>query len=860
MIGKTISHYRIVEEIGRGGMGTVYKAEDIRLKRTVALKFLPPELTRDPEAKSRFIREAQAASSLEHPNICTIHEIGETRDGQLFIVMSFYEGHTLRDKIKEKRCPKEEIVEVALQIAEGLCKAHENGIVHRDIKPENIFLTNDGYIKILDFGLAKLTGQAQVTRDISTLGTVAYMSPEQIKGEAADQRSDIWGLGVVLYEMCAGELPFKGDYEQAIIYSILNEESQPPASLSTSSMGILYQVISKCLKKDKDERYNDLSELIKDLKKHELLTNKTDTGFWKPTFSHVKLKHTAIAMVLMVIIIVVMLMHLNVSNITTWLMPGSHPARKHLAVLPFTSFSQKPGDKAFCDGLVETLTSKLGQLEYYQKAIWIVPASEIRTHEVSSPSAARKKFKNVEVAVTGSIQFSGDEMRLAMNLIDTKSLRQLTSCVKTYEYASLFKLQDDIVIELVNLLNEEFEPHLQSIINAGGTEVSRAYEQYLKGRGFIYHYQNPGKIDSAIILFHEALSYDSNYALAYAGLGEAYWRKYNASKNNQWVDSARYYCTRSLHKNDRLAPVHVTLGMLKSGTGLYEEAVQHFNLALDLDPVNSDAYRSLASTYNKLGEVELAESTYKKAIELKPDYWSNFNSLGVFYYQRGKYSEAIEQFKRVVFLTPENIKGMNNLGAIYFFVENYEEAINTYEKSLEIQENYIAYSNLGTLYYFKADYIKSTTMFEKALAISDTDFRLLGNLGSSYSMLTDQQEKCREAYEKAISLAEDALLINPNDLNVLANLANYHASIGNESEALSFARRVVDQKPNSLDIMYRLCEVYEDLGDREKALYWIKKCIEKGYSIKLIEQTPGLKMLYHDVRFKKFLDSLETTG
>jgi Tol biopolymer transport system component len=273
MIGKTISHYKIIEEIGRGGMGMVYKAEDTKLNRTVALKFLPPELTHNQESKQRFIREAQAASALEHPNICNIHEIDETKlapgesgEGQLFIVMACYEGETLKGKIKDQRLKTKEAVDITFQIAEGLIKAHEKGIVHRDLKPANIFITNDGMVKILDFGLAKLAGQAQVTKDASTLGTVAYMSPEQLSGKEVDQRTDIWSLGVMLYEMLTGHLPFKGDYEQAVIYSILNEE---PTLISDSRIRFpaeFEKIVHRTLIKDPEKRYQSIEELQSDLK------------------------------------------------------------------------------------------------------------------------------------------------------------------------------------------------------------------------------------------------------------------------------------------------------------------------------------------------------------------------------------------------------------------------------------------------------------------------------------------------------------------------------------------------------------------------------------------------------------------
>ncbi len=266
MLGKTISHFKILEKLGEGGMGVVYKAEDTRLKRTVALKFLPPELSRDEEAKKRFIREAQTASSLDHPNICSIHEIGETEDGQIFIVMAYYEGETLKQKLADGPLPVEQVVNIATWIAQGLVSAHDRGIVHRDIKPANIIITNKGEVKILDFGLAKLAGQAQLTKDASTLGTVAYMSPEQTLGENINHRTDIWSVGVVLYEMLTGELPFMGEYEAAILYAVVNEEAKPISNFRNDVPQNIEKVIKKCFEKNPDERYQSVNELLKDLK------------------------------------------------------------------------------------------------------------------------------------------------------------------------------------------------------------------------------------------------------------------------------------------------------------------------------------------------------------------------------------------------------------------------------------------------------------------------------------------------------------------------------------------------------------------------------------------------------------------
>jgi len=265
MIGKTISHYKIHEKLGGGGMGVVYKAEDIKLKRQVALKFLPPEWSRDEEAKARFIREAQTASALDHPNICTIYEIDETKDGQMFIAMACYDGESLKEKIESGPFPIDEAINIAIQVAQGLAKAHEKGIIHRDIKPANILITEDVHVKIVDFGIAKLVGRTMLTKEGMTLGTVAYMSPEQAQGAAVDHRTDIWALGAVLYEIITGERPFKGDHEQAIIYSILNEDPQSIAEVRSKVPTEMAHLIEKLLQKHPNDRYQTIEDLLNEI-------------------------------------------------------------------------------------------------------------------------------------------------------------------------------------------------------------------------------------------------------------------------------------------------------------------------------------------------------------------------------------------------------------------------------------------------------------------------------------------------------------------------------------------------------------------------------------------------------------------
>ena len=859
MISQTVSHYKILEEIGRGAMGVVYRAEDTKLRRIVALKFLPPELTRDEEAKRRFIQEAQAASALDHPNICTIHEIAETDDGQLFIVMAFYEGETLRQKLASlegKGLPESEALDIALQIARGLSEAHCKGIVHRDVKSANIMITKDGIAKILDFGLAKLVGQAQLTRDTSTLGTAAYMSPEQCRGEKVDGRTDIWSLGVVLYEMLTGKLPFRGEYEQAVIYSILNEEPEPIYEFNGSIAMEFEKIVKRCLKKDSRERYQTAADLQTNLERAKQDKNSgkpairlaKDTA--PPPFQKLLRKIAAPLGVIILALLMLVLLPSSRQVAKKWL--GFEA--KSVAVLPFTVVGGDSADQAFCDGLVETLTKKLIQLEQFQKSLWVMPASVVRKYKITSGSEAQRVL-GINLAITGNMQHFGDIIRLTLIRVDVdrKTPHQLRSPPITDPIGNLFTWQNKIVIELMKLLNIELQPQLRRALSAGGTTVPGAFEFYLQGRGYLQRHRQLENIDTAIRLFRRAIKQDSSYALAFAALGEAYWRKYRADKDIQWVNHAISCCNRALKLDDQMVSVHITLGLIHAGRGHYEEAVQDFQRALELDPVNVEAYLKMARSYEKLGKLKQAEMTYRKAIRSRPKYWVTHNNLGVFYYRQGSFEDAAKQFRKVVALTPSNFRGYNNLGGLYFELGRLEEARQMFERSLAIESNYRAYSNLGTLYFYESRYADAAQMYEKALQLSDVDYRVWGYLAASYYWISDKRDTARVIYKRAAHLAKQGLKVNPRDPEVLSDLADYFGMMGNRSKALSLLKQVLALKPSALGVMFRIGEIYEQLGKRDLAIKWIGLALEKGYSLAEIKSNPFLRDLRADERFQQLL-------
>ncbi len=859
MIGETILHYKILEKLGEGGMGVVYKAEDTKLRREVAIKFLPRQIAANEEDKKRFEIEAQAAASLNHNNIAQVYAIEESA-GEMFIVMEFIDGKELKDKIKEDPIPTDEAVRIAEQIAEGLEAAHNKEIAHRDIKSQNIMVSNDGRVKIMDFGLAKVKGRTQLTNVGSTLGTIAYMSPEQARGEKTDIRTDIWAFGVVLYELLTGRQPFSSDYDQAIIYSILNEEPDPVTRNSENCPPALERIVNKCLKKNLVDRYQTMAEVLTDL---ELFEVDPDYGFRTKTvkIKRKSSKKSGAKKTLITLIIIAAVIGLSfllpagwqkIRDIAGWNTP---PDEQHLVILPLINIGENHSKEAFCEGLLETLTSNLTQMEKFRSSLWVVPASEVIQNKVKSASEAYKRY-GVNLVVTGSVQFSDNIIKLNLNLVDAKNLRQLNSSSIDVPVKEISSIDNRAIIKLLEMLHVEMQPKLKDLLDAGKTDVPEAYEYYVQGIGNLQRYESSENVEEAIRLFTLATKIDTGYALAYAGLGEAYWRDYQITKNSEFTKRSMAAAKKGFALDSSLTAVNITLGMIYNGTGKYDLAIVHFRRALANEPSDAAAFRGLARAYQTLNKLTEAEQTYKQAIKLKPDYWAGYNDLGKFYYGQSRYNDAIKQFKEVIKYTPDNYRGYSNVGAMYYMLEQWPEALNMFEHSLKIQPSYGAYLNLGTLYYIEGDFEKAAQMDEQALKINDNDYLTWGNLAAAYHWIPGRSKDALDTYKKAISLAENNLKINPKDIEIISNLASYYADVDDTSKSMQTLNKALDLAPDYSSVLFRAASINEHFGKREKALYWIKKALKNGYSRSDIEHQPELKGLVSDNRYKKIVAEL----
>jgi serine/threonine-protein kinase len=669
MIGRTISHYRILEKLGEGGMGVVYRAEDTKLKRAVALKFLPPELTRDPEAKERFIQEAQAASALDHPNICNIHEIDETADGRLFICMAYYEGETLKDKIERGALEAREAVRIAMQVGEGLAKAHSRGIVHRDIKPANIVVTDEGVAKILDFGLAKLAGQIRLTKVSSTLGTVAYMSPEQSCGDAVDHRTDIWSLGVVLFEMLTGRLPFKGEFEQAMIYSILNEE---PLSLGACLPGApkeLQSVLVKALAKEPEGRYGEVREMLADLAAvdKELEAPAAASGN-RPDHSKKRIPLAVAGCAIVAAAIILGRIFL--------FSPPEKPITS-VAVLPFQNLSADPEQEYFSDGMTDALIAELSKI----KALRVISRTSVmrfKKSEKSLPEIAKQL--SVDAVVEGSIQRIRDEVRVTAQLVRAAPEKHLWANTYMRSFENILSLESDMAHEIAREIRITVTPEEKERFAASRPVNPVAYEAYLKGHYHLYKW-NRADVEKGTKYLEQAIALDSTYAPAYVDLAEAHWYMSAGLSPRKLAQTMSAYARKALSIDPTMAHAYAILGDLKltydydwegakadyrraiamnpndpvahsyygqylSVMGRHEEALQEVIRAKELDPLDLSIRLSLANRYLYNNECDKAEAVMQEMLSMDSTFAFTYLVLGRLREEEGRFDEAIRHIQK----------------------------------------------------------------------------------------------------------------------------------------------------------------------------------------------------------------------
>ena len=849
-------------------MGEVYRAQDTRLKRTVALKRVAPRLGSDPLYRERFLKEAERASALNDPRIAGVYDVFEEK-GELYLVMEYVEGRTLRDRLREP-ISVQQFLPVARQCAEALRAAHEKDILHGDVKPENVMLTADGGIKILDFGVAKRLlarhGGAGRTASLPTAGglsgTPAYMAPEVVLEKRVDARADIFSLGVMCYEALGGCNPFLADSFVGTTDRILHDEPQPLGKLNPSVSPQLEGVVSRMMAKDRRQRYPSAAELLADLTALE----NTAAGVRLPvagpgrrrtlsvtlalSLGRRRILRVALSVGLALAIVIFATDRLLLRRSSTPL--TGVPQAKALAVLPFEAIGGDADAQAFGQGLSETLSARLSRLTAAH-ALEVVPASDVRALSVRTVDEARRTL-GVNLVLEGSLQRSGSMTRVTYSLVDSKTDRQLTADTVTVEAADAFTVEDRVVDRVLEKLEIQLQGNEQRTLALRRTSTPAAYDSYLRGRGYLQEdYHKIENIESAITEFHQALNFDPNYALAEAGLGMAYWDKFQLTHGAEWMKRAKASCERAVTLSGDLADSHTCLGTVANGRGRYEDAIREFERAAQLEPTSDEAYRGLASAYQNAGKPQDAENIYRQAISLRPQHWAGYIWLGWFYYNQARYPEAAEMFQRVVALAPDGFQGYSDLGGTYAAEGRYAEAIPLLEKSVSIYPSAFAYGNLGTSYFYQRRFADEVRAAEQAVKLAGGDYSMWGDLGDAYFWAPGKRSQAAIAYRKAIELAHESLQVNPRDAAALSSLALYHAMLGETPEALTTLKQALALAPADANVLLTAGLAYNQLGKVEEALGCLERARAAGLSVTLVRDDPRFENLRSQPRFQKLL-------
>lgn len=827
-----LAKYKILRKLGEGGMGEVYLAEDPNLLRTVAIKVISKRRQGDEDTEARFLREARAASSFNHPNIATIYEMGETGD-RAYIVMEYVEGDHLRGLMKRGPVAPEKILDIAIQICDALLEAHGNGLIHRDIKPENILLTKNGRAKLVDFGLSKWVlppgpDPQAITRDSLTqsgiiVGTPAYMSPEQLKGMELDSRSDIFSLAVVLYEMLAGRLPFSGSNPLEMAASILRDPVERLSSNSGDFALSLTEVLHHALEKQRDDRFASIGEFREALEKLKALS----------TF-HDPLALTATS-----------------DNIAISSIPFGVSERTIL-VLPLEPVGVGEEETFFGIGLAHAIITDLARIPGLTVLSKSAAGKSRKGAEQDALALAREL--GAAILLEGEVMRSGQKIAVNARLTEVKTKRVIWGSQYRGDAEDMFGIQDAVCRSVAHALEVNISTGTRKQIAEARPTNLNALELLARGEDLLQHRDVRENILAAIQAFQEAVKLDPQFALAHAELGKAYWRQFQESHENEWIQKAVTACDHALVLDAGQPQVHISLAIIYLETGKTDRAIEELQHTLRLQPSSDEAHKWLGLCYQRKGEVKKAIFSFERSIEIRPGYWEHYITLGKYLYELGRYEEASDRFRQAIAVAPENHVGYNDLGAMYYMLGRYEDSVSILRRALEIHPDEDCYSNLGSSYFSLGKVEEAVECFDSAVRLDPRNDIFRRNLGDAYLEL-GKAERAMSEYTIARDMLSESLSVNSHDSSIWSRIAVIQAKLGLHDEARVSISRAMDVGPPDTLILYDRAVVFAIARDYVRATEYLAVAIQQGYSASDAKRDPDLRLLRQHPAAEKLLSN-----
>ena len=828
-------------------MGAVWLAEDTRLHRQVALKMVRPADHHDEASRARLMREARAAAALNHPHLATVHDVLE-HDGQIIIVFEYVEGETLHARIARGRVPAPEAVDIASQIAKGLVAAHAHGIVHRDLKPANVIIGAGGHVKVLDFGIARMLGLGTTqttpagepsTGAIGLVGTASYAAPEQMVSGAVDERADLYALGVVLFEMISGQRPFLGNDPVQLASSKLLKEA--PALSSTTQLvpPALDRLVASLLARDRDRRPASATEALAQLR---AIYGTPGTGGLPGRRARTPLAAAAAA------VAVIALVGLGLWRLRPPPAPGTSSSPPVIAVMPLANISGDPAREFIAAGIAESLISSLAALP---TVTVLSRASVTEARARVKDEASLAKDLGATYLVNGSVQESGGTLKVSLNLVKPDRTVAWGDSVEG-AFERIFDLQARLASMLTNALVVRVSAREREKMNEQPTNSPGALSAYWRGTALLERADIKGNADAAIGAFGEALRLDSQFALAHAGLSQAYRQKYSETKDPAWAQRAIEEATNALRLDPDRAEVRYVLALTLAGSGRLDESIEELNRALALQPNYEDARRRLGLVLAEQGQVDEAIVEFRKAIALRPTSSSAYSTMGFALLGAARYKEAAAAFEAAVRLAPDIFTAYQQLGTAYQFLGDNNRALENYRKAIAIRPSAPAYSNIGALLHQKGDFNGAVDAYRQAIAIRPNSAVTHRNLGDALSRLNLENE-ARTAYLEAIRLFEIDLNVNPKNARTLVLLAVVSQKAGRADAAGRYVKAALAIAPDNAEVLYRAATVAALAGQTLTALDYLEQAIKRGYSPAFASQDDDLSAIRSNQRFQTLL-------